>query len=94
MVLWKTREIVIDHMRNVDHEMIECGITTDDVVEVLEKGASPSKRKKGIVEKWLRIGWHITIVVVEDCDDYWLVRHVAKIKVTKKLARIIGGVGK
>ena len=88
---WKGREIVIDHMRNVDHEMIECGVTTDDVLEVLEEGVCPVKRKKGIMEKWLRIERYVTMVVVEDCQDYWLVRHVTRIRVSKRLLKVAGG---
>ena len=91
MATWKGRELVIDHMRNVDREMVECGITTDDVVNALEYGVTPSKRKKGIIEKWLRTGWFINMVVVEDCGEYWLLRHVTRIKVTKRLLNLVGG---
>jgi hypothetical protein len=91
---WKGREIVIDKMRNVPFEMLECGISTRDIIEVLENGLSPVKRKKGIIERWLRIGWEITIVVIEDCTDYWLVRHVAKRRINKNVARLLRGMRK
>ena len=91
MASWKNREIFIDHKRNVDSEMIECGITTDDMVEILEKGVCPVKRKKGIIEKWKREGNKVIIVAIEDCTGYWLVRHVSRTTATKKILRILRG---
>lgn len=89
MTEWKGRPMVIDHMRNVDREMIECGLCTPDIIEALENGVSPVKRGKGITEKWLRIGWSMIIVVVEDCGEYWLLRHVSKVRFTKRLSKIL-----
>lgn len=94
MTNWKGWEIVIDKMRNVPFEMLECGISTQDIIEVLENGLSPVKRKKGIIERWLRLGWEVTIVVIEDCMDYWLVRHVAKRRINKNVARLLRGMRK
>jgi tRNA U54 and U55 pseudouridine synthase Pus10 len=88
---WKGRPLVLDHMRNVDREMLETGITTDSIIEVLEEGVSPAKRKRGVTERWLRKGWRVTVVVVEDCGDYWLVRHVGVLGLTRRLSRLFGG---
>jgi len=91
MTQWRGRQLVIDHMRNVDREMIECGLCTSDVLEVLEQGVSPVKRRRGIHEKWMRIGWSMVIVVVEDCGEYWLLRHVSKVKLNKRLSKVLRG---
>jgi hypothetical protein len=91
MVEWKGRPLVIDHMRNVDREMLKTGMTTAGIIEVLEDGVSPVKRKRGITERWLRKGWRVTVVVVEDCGDYWLVRHVGRLSLTRRLSRLLGG---
>ena len=88
---WKGRPLVVDHKRNVDREMLETGMTTSDVIEVLEYGVSPVRRKRGIIERWLRKGWRMTVVVVEDCGDYWLVRHVGNMRITRRLSRMLGG---
>lgn len=70
--------------RTADKEMCDLRIYLDDVLKVLEKGkeASRSKRKKGTVEKALRIrGRLIKVVVVESETRYngetcWLITHV------------------
>jgi len=94
LVSWRGKEIVIDRMRNVPFEMLECGMSVQDLIDVLEIGMSPTKRKKGIIEKWMRQGWVITIVVVEDCTNYWLVRHVAKRRINRNIARLLSGLEK
>jgi tRNA U54 and U55 pseudouridine synthase Pus10 len=88
---WNGRPLVVDHQRNVDREMLETKLTTSGVIEVLETGVSPVKRKRGIIERWLRKGWHMTVVVVEDCGDYWLIRHVGRLRITRRLSRMLGG---
>jgi len=88
---WKGRPLVIDHMRNVDREMLEKGLTSAGIVEVLDRGVSPVRRKRGIIERWLRRGWRVTVVVVEDCGEYWLVRHVGVLGLTRRLSRLLGG---
>ena len=92
MLEWRGRQVVVDHMRNADREMIECGISTADIIEMLEHGVSPVKRGKGIIERWIRDGMSIMIVVIEDYGDYWLVRHVSRVRCTKRLMRIMRGV--
>lgn len=91
MIEWRGKPLVIDHKRNVDSEIIECGIELEDIVEILERGKEVRKRAKGIIEKWLRIGRFIFIVAVEEFDDYWLVAHVGKIRATKKKMKLLGG---
>jgi len=94
LICWRGKEIVIDRMRNVPFEMLESGISVQDLIEVLENGISPTKRKKGIIEKWMRQGWDIFIVVIEDCTNYWLVRHVAKRRINRNIAKLLRGMGK
>jgi hypothetical protein len=94
LVSWRGKEIVIDRMRNVPFEMLESGISVQDLIEVLETGINPTKRKKGIIEKWKRQGWDIFIVVIEDCTNYWLVRHVAKRRINRNIAKLLRGLGK
>ena len=81
-------------MRNVPFEMLDCGISVQEIIEILEKGISPTKRKKGVIEKWMRQGWDIFIVVIEDCTTYWLVRHVAKRRINRNIARLLRGLEK
>ena len=88
---WKGRPLVVDHQRNVDREMLKTGMTTSGVIEVLENGVSPVKRKRGITERWLRKGWQMTVVVIEDRGDYWLIRHVGRLGITRRLSRMLGG---
>ena len=71
--------------------MIECDIDIECIIDALENGVEVKKRKKGIIEKWQIVGKHIIIIAVEDCGDYWLIRHVGKIKATRKKIRIIRG---
>jgi hypothetical protein len=73
--------------RTADKEMVHLKIYLDDVLKVLEKGkdASSSKRKKGTIEKSLRIhGRMIKVVVVESVtrwsdEKVWLIIHVGEI---------------
>lgn len=88
---WKGKPLVIDHMRNVDREMLKSGLTTAGIIEVLDRGVSPVRRKRGIIERWFRKGWRVRVVVVEDCGDYWLVRHVGVLGLTRRLSRLLGG---
>jgi hypothetical protein len=70
--------------RTADKEMCDLRIYLDDVLKILEKGkdASRSMRKKGTIEKVLRIrGRPIKVVVVESMTRYneemcWLITHV------------------
>jgi hypothetical protein len=71
--------------------MIECDIDFDCIIETLENGIEVKKRKSGIMEKWHQIGKSVIIVVIEDYDDYWLVRHVGRIKATKKKVKLMRG---
>ena len=92
MYSWCKKPIFLDHKRNVDSEMIECDIDFDCIIETLDSGIETKKRRSGIIEKWHQIGKSIIIVVVEDYNDYWLVRHVGKIKTTKKKLKLMRGV--
>ena len=59
--------------RTADREMCDLRIYLDDVIKTLKKGknASRSKRKKGTIEKILRIRGHaIKVVVVESETRY------------------------
>jgi len=91
MKSWKGKPLVPDHVRNADEEMIECSMGTEDIAEILEEGKEVRKRAKGIIEKWLHRGDFIYIVAVEDCDEYWLIRHVGKIRATKKKINLLRG---
>ena len=72
--------------RTADKEMCDLRIYLDDVLKVLEKGkeASRSKRRKGTIEKALRVrGKLIKVVVVESetrytCENCWLITHVGE----------------
>ena len=72
--------------RTADREMCDLRIYLDDVIKILKEGknASRSKRKKGIIEKVLRIrGKAIKVVVVESETRYngetcWLITHVGE----------------
>ena len=72
--------------RTADREMCDLRIYLDDVIKILKigKNASRSKRKKGTIEKVLRIrGRAIKVVVVESETRYngetcWLITHVGE----------------
>ena len=83
--------MIPDHNRNADGEMVELGLEIYQVIELLETGAEVSRRKKGIIEKWCHRGKSIYIVAVEDYEDYWLIRHVGKIRATKDKLKIMRG---
>jgi predicted PolB exonuclease-like 3'-5' exonuclease len=68
--------------------MVELGLEIYQVIELLETGAEISRRKKGIIEKWCHRGQSIYIVADE---DYWLIRHVGKIRATKDKLKIMRG---
>jgi hypothetical protein len=91
MYNWHKKPVVLDHKRNVDSEMIECDIDFEMILETLNYGVEVKKRKSGIIEKWHQIGKSIIIVAIEDYDDYWLVRHVSRIKATKKKLKLMRG---
>jgi len=91
MYNWRKKPVVLDHKRNVDSEMIECDLDFDCIIETLDCGVEVKKRKKGIIEKWYQIGKSILIVAIEDCDDYWLIRHVGRIRATKKKLKLMRG---
>ena len=91
MFTWQNKPLFLDHKRNVDSEMIENNIDMDDIIECLDLGQEVKKRKRGIIEKWNRVGGSVIIAAIEDCGDYWLVRHVGRITATKKKLRIIRG---
>jgi hypothetical protein len=88
---WRDKPVVIDHKRNVDSEMIECDIDFDCIIETVNNGIEVKKRKSGIIEKWYQLGKSIIIVAIEDCDDYWLVRHVGRIRATRKKLKLMRG---
>ncbi len=91
MITWKNKPLIPDHNRNADGEMIELGIEIHQIIELLENGKEVSQRKKGIIEKWCHRGKIIYIVAIEDYDDYWLIRHVGKIRATKEKLKIMRG---
>jgi hypothetical protein len=72
--------------RTADKEMLHLKIYLDDVLTILNKGkdASRSKRKKGTLEKALRIrGKMIKVVAVESItrwsnEKVWLIIHVGE----------------
>ena len=94
MKRWKGRLVIVDNKRNVDSEMALCGYKMNDVIEILDEGVLVKDRRKVIREKWFQCGNKIRIAVVEDCDDYWLLRHVGKIKATRKKLRTMMRGGK
>ncbi|UCH88817.1 MAG: hypothetical protein JSV49_11335 [Thermoplasmata archaeon] len=73
--------------KTADKEMVNLKIYLDDVLRILEEGkdASRSKRKKGTIEKSLRIrGKMVKVVVVESMtrwsnEKVWLIIHVGEI---------------
>ncbi len=71
--------------------MVELGLEIHQIIELLENGTEVNKRKKGIIEKWCHHGKIIYIVAIEDNEDYWLIRHVGKIRATKQKLRIMRG---
>ena len=86
---WRGKILVIDNYRNVDGEMLSLDVDMESVLDTLDHGVEVSRRKRGIVEKWRRSGRWILIVAVEECGDYWLVRHVGKIRATKQKTRLM-----
>ncbi len=80
-----------DHNRNADNELVELGLEFYQIIDLLDNGSEVNKRKKGVIEKWCQRGKNIYIVVVEDYDDYWLIRHVGKIRATKEKLRLLKG---
>ena len=91
MYIWRDKPVVLDHKRNVDSEMIECDIDFEMILETLNHGIEVKKRKAGIIEKWHQIGKSIIIVAIEDYDEYWLIRHVGRIKATRKKLKLMRG---
>lgn len=91
MITWKNKPLIPDHHRNADAEMVELGLEVYQIIELLENGTEVSKRKKGITEKWCHRGKNIYIVAIEDCEDYWLIRHAGKIRATKDKLKIMRG---
>ncbi len=91
MKKWHGKIIIIDNKRNVDYEMVQNGLKMVDVIEILDEGVQVTKRKKEIHEKWIRRGKYIRIAIVEDCGDYWLLRHVSEITATKKKLKLMRG---
>lgn len=91
MITWKNKPLIPDHNRNADAEMVELGVELYQIIELLENGTEVSKRKKGIIEKWCHRGKNIYIVAIEDCDDYWLIRHVGKIRATQDKLKLMRG---
>lgn len=83
--------MIPDHNRNADGEMVELGLEIHQLIDLLENGTEVSKRKAGIIEKWCHRGKNIYIIAVEDYDDYWLIRHVGKIRATNDKLRIMRG---
>lgn len=88
---WKNKPLIPDHNRNADGEMVELGLEIHQLIDLLENGTEVNKRKAGIIEKWCHRGKNIYIIAVEDYDDYWLIRHVGKIRSTKDKLRIMRG---
>ena len=91
MYNWCDKPVFLDHKRNVDSEMVECDIDFEIILETLDCGVEVKKRKADIIEKWHQIGKSIIIVAIEDYDDYWLIRHVGRIKATKKKLKLMRG---
>jgi len=87
--IWRGKPIMPDHKRGVDLEMIKNDVTMDEVSATLEEGVEVRKRKKGIVEKWLLQKGTIIILAVEDEGDIWLLRHVNRIRATKKKIKLM-----
>ncbi len=83
--------MIPDHNRNADGEMVELGLEIHQLIDLLENGTEVSKRKAGIIEKWCHRGKNIYIIAIEDYDDYWLIRHVGKIRATNDKLRIMRG---
>ncbi len=91
MITWKNKPLIPDHNRNADAEMVELGIEIYQIIELLENGTEVNKRKKGIIEKWCHRGENIYIVALEEYEEYWLIRHVGKIRTTKDKLKIMRG---
>jgi len=91
LITWKNKPLIPDHKRNADVEMIELGLEMHQIIDSLENGTEVGKRKKGIIERWCHRGKNIYIVAIEDYEDYWLIRHVGKIRATKDKLEIMRG---
>lgn len=78
-----------DTTRNVACEIIENNLDHEGIIDVLDSGTEVRKRKKGVLEKWKRSGSSIIIVTVEEREDIWLIRHVGRIKATRKKMKLL-----
>ena len=60
-------------------------------LEIIETGKIVRKRRKGIIEKWKRYGKWIIIITIEEHLEFWSIRHVSRIRSTKKKVRLLRG---
>lgn len=90
-MLWRGKPLYADVKRKAHEEILANELTEEELIEVLEEGIEMKRRRKGIIERWLRKGRFIVIVCIEDCHDYWLIRHVGRIIASKKKIRLLRG---
>ena len=86
---WRGKPVIPDHKRGVDAEMINKDVTMDEILLTLDEGVKVRKRKKGIIEKWWLQKRTIVIVAAEDEGDIWLLRHVNRIRATRKKVKLV-----
>ncbi|MFC1752556.1 hypothetical protein ACFL96_04085 [Thermoproteota archaeon] len=76
----------IEVSRSANHEMLKENLDIYDVLEVLEQGYEPSKRRKDIVERCLVRGRKVIKAVVglnhRKEESYWTLIHAGRF--TKK----------
>lgn len=78
--------------RTAAKELTEYGFMIEDCKEILDKGYSPRKRKKGTIEKWMDMGTKTyNVVVVKSFnflynEDVYLITHFGEF--TKKKLKV------
>ena len=87
------KELRLIPSKTAGRELIKYGFMIEDCKEILEKGYSPRKRKKGTIEKWMDYGDKTyNVVVVKSfnylySEDVYLITHFGKF--TKKKLKVI-----
>ena len=86
------KELRLIPSKTAGKELIKYGFMIEDCKEILEKGYSPRKRKKGTIEKWLDYGDKTYNVVVMNSfnylynEDVYLIIHFGEF--TKKKLKV------
>ena len=73
------KELRLIPSKTAGRELIKYGFMIEDCKEILEKGYSPRKRKKGTIEKWLDYGDKTYNVVVVKSFNYLYVENIPSV---------------